>query len=123
MASWAWKCCSNVALAPLGALRSIRSVLDHRSGIRVEPGSSKALASLSPRELEVLEMASQGSTNIVIASGLGLSVHGVKFHLASIYRKLGVGNRTEAAVAFLSGSVVQPANPQESRQLDSSTAG
>jgi DNA-binding NarL/FixJ family response regulator len=115
LASWAWKCCSNVALAPLGTLRSIRSVLDSESRIPVGRGSSKALTSLSPRELEVLEMASQGSTNTVIASDLGLSVHGVKFHLASIYRKLGVGNRTEAAVAFLSGSVAQPANPQESR--------
>jgi DNA-binding NarL/FixJ family response regulator len=90
-------------------------VLDRESRVPVGPGSSKALTSLSPRELEVLEMASRGSTNTVIATGLGLSVHAVKFHLASIYRKLGVGNRTEAAVAFLSGRVAQSANPQQSR--------
>lgn len=47
-------------------------------------------------------MASHGSTNTAIAYDLGLSVHAVKFHLASVYRKLGVGNRTEAAFAFLS---------------------
>jgi DNA-binding NarL/FixJ family response regulator len=87
-------------------------VLDRESRVPVGPGSAKDLTSLSPRELEVLELASQGSTNTVIAKGLGLSVHAVKFHLASIYRKLGVGNRTEAAVAFLSGRVAQPANPQ-----------
>lgn len=90
-------------------------MLDRESTVPVGPSSSTALTSLSPRELEVLELASQGSTNTVIATGLGLSVHAVKFHLASIYRKLGVGNRTEAAVAFLSGTVAPPANPQGSR--------
>jgi DNA-binding NarL/FixJ family response regulator len=56
---------------------------------------------LSPRELEVLEMTAQGMTNPAIARELRVSVHAIKFHLASIYRKLGVANRTEAAVAFL----------------------
>ena len=60
------------------------------------------LAQLTPRELEVLGMVAAGLTNGEIATRLGLSVHAVKFHLASIYRKLGVGNRTEAAVQFLS---------------------
>ena len=46
-------------------------------------------------------MASSGLTNSEIATRLHVSVHGVKFHLASIYRKLGVANRTEAAVTFL----------------------
>ena len=46
-------------------------------------------------------MVSRGLTNNEIASLLHLSVHAVKFHLASIYDKLGVTNRTEAAVAFL----------------------
>lgn len=59
------------------------------------------LASLSPRETTVLEMTSQGLKNSEIAERLNVSIHAVKFHLASIYRKLGVGNRTEAAVAYL----------------------
>jgi DNA-binding CsgD family transcriptional regulator len=58
-------------------------------------------ALLSPRELEVLEMASLGLTNWQIAARLSVTVHAVKFHLAGIYRKLGVTNRTEAAVAYL----------------------
>lgn len=57
--------------------------------------------SLSPRELEVLEMTSRGLTNTEVGAQLKVSVHAVKFHLASIYRKLGVSNRTEAAVVFL----------------------
>jgi DNA-binding NarL/FixJ family response regulator len=56
---------------------------------------------LSPRELEVLEMASLGLTNWQIAGRLHVTVHAVKFHLAAVYRKLGVANRTEAAVVFL----------------------
>jgi DNA-binding CsgD family transcriptional regulator len=45
-------------------------------------------------------MASRGLSNRQIAGELQVTVHGVKFHLASIFRKLGVGNRTEAAVVF-----------------------
>jgi DNA-binding CsgD family transcriptional regulator len=58
-------------------------------------------ASLSPRELEVLERASEGYTNGEIAMQLNVTVHAVKWHLASIYRKLGVGNRTEAAITYV----------------------
>jgi DNA-binding NarL/FixJ family response regulator len=60
-----------------------------------------ALDGLSRREREVLEFASRGLTNGQMASRLDVSTHAVKFHLASIYRKLGVANRTEAAVAYL----------------------
>ena len=56
---------------------------------------------LSQRELVVLELTARGLTNSEVARRLDLSVHGVKFHLASIYRKLGVSNRTEAAALFL----------------------
>ncbi|HEY7707675.1 MAG TPA: LuxR C-terminal-related transcriptional regulator [Gaiellaceae bacterium] len=64
---------------------------------------------LSPRELEVLEMASLGLTNSEIGRRLHVSVHAVKFHLAAIYRKLGVANRTEAAVAYLRSTSARPA--------------
>lgn len=65
---------------------------------------------LSPRELEVLEMASLGLTNNQIGRRLHVSVHAVKFHLAGIYRKLGVANRTEAAVVYMrSTSTLRPA--------------
>jgi DNA-binding NarL/FixJ family response regulator len=63
---------------------------------------------LSPRELEVLEMASLGLTNSEIGRRLHVSVHAVKFHLAAIYRKLGVANRTEAAVAYFRSTSAPP---------------
>jgi len=46
-------------------------------------------------------MASKGLTNGQMATELDLTVHAVKFHLAAVYRKLGVSNRTEAAVTYL----------------------
>jgi DNA-binding NarL/FixJ family response regulator len=70
-------------------------------------------ACLTPRELEVLQMLSKGSTNSEIAGELSLTVHAVKFHLASVYRKLGVANRTEAAVAFLLSPTVAAETPSE----------
>ena len=60
-----------------------------------------ALVALTPRELEVLQMIAFGMTNAEAAQRLHLSVHAIKFHLAAIYRRLGVNNRTEAAVTFL----------------------
>ncbi|NUT54620.1 MAG: helix-turn-helix transcriptional regulator [Thermoleophilia bacterium] len=59
------------------------------------------LRALTPRELEVLEMIAFGMSNAEAARRLHLSVHAIKFHLAAIYRRLGVNNRTEAAVAYL----------------------
>ena len=76
-----------------------------------EVEEAEALERLSGRELEVLRLASSGSTNGEIGDLLGLSVHAVKFHLASVYRKLGVTNRTEAAVVFVNaaGRIGKPA--------------
>jgi DNA-binding CsgD family transcriptional regulator len=58
------------------------------------------LASLTSRELEVLERAAEGLTNAQVAADLGVTSHAVKFHLGSIFRKLGVKNRTEATSAY-----------------------
>jgi LuxR family maltose regulon positive regulatory protein len=56
---------------------------------------------LTPREIEVLDLAALGMTNQQIADQLGVTVHAIKFHLAGVYRKLGVANRTEAVVQRL----------------------
>jgi DNA-binding CsgD family transcriptional regulator len=56
---------------------------------------------LSPRETEVLDLASLGLTNAQIALRLSVTIHAVKFHLAAIYRKLGVSNRTTAVGLYL----------------------
>jgi DNA-binding NarL/FixJ family response regulator len=53
------------------------------------------------REAQVLEMVARGLTNPEIAAALGVTVHAVKFHLAGVFRKLEVANRTEAASAYV----------------------
>ena len=57
-------------------------------------------------------MTSLGLTNVQIAGRLHVSIHAVKFHLAAIYRKLGVANRTEAAVLFLRSASMQAARQE-----------
>ncbi|WP_376792071.1 LuxR C-terminal-related transcriptional regulator [Thermoflexus sp.] len=52
--------------------------------------------SLTPREIEVLRLLAEGLANKEIAARLGISEHTVKFHISSIYGKLGVVNRAEA---------------------------
>ncbi len=54
------------------------------------------IEALTVREREVLELLSEGLPNKTIASRLGVSEHTVKFHLSSIFGKLGVSTRTEA---------------------------
>jgi NarL family two-component system response regulator YdfI len=51
---------------------------------------------LTQRETEVLELLAQGLANKQIAARLNISEHTVKFHVSSIYTKLGVASRTEA---------------------------
>lgn len=51
---------------------------------------------LTARELDVLALVADGLPNREIGASLGISDHTVKFHLASIFGKLGVSTRTEA---------------------------
>ena len=51
---------------------------------------------LTPRETEILELLAQGLANKQIALELEISEHTVKFHVSSIYAKLGATNRMEA---------------------------
>ena len=53
---------------------------------------------LTARELQVLQKMAEGLPNKVIAINLRVSEHTVKFHINSIFRKLGVRSRTEAVV-------------------------
>jgi DNA-binding NarL/FixJ family response regulator len=51
---------------------------------------------LTRRELEVLEVLAEGLSNRAIATRLQISEHTVKFHVSSIFAKLGAENRTDA---------------------------
>ena len=66
----------------------------HRVG---ESSSEESLIDpLTAREKEVLQLMAQGLANKQIALSLGISEHTVKFHLSSLYAKLGISSRTEA---------------------------
>ena len=53
-------------------------------------------SSLTDRELEILQFVASGATNAEIARQLWITQQTVKFHVSNVYRKLDVGNRTEA---------------------------
>ena len=57
--------------------------------------------SLTGREREVLNLLAEGESNKAIARRLNISEHTVKFHVASIFGKLGAGTRTEAVTIAL----------------------
>lgn len=59
-------------------------------------GEESVIESLTPREKEVLQLMAEGLANKQIAMRLSISEHTVKFHLSSLYGKLGVASRTEA---------------------------
>ena len=56
----------------------------------------KSIQTLTPREIEILQMLTPGLSNKAIAKQLNISDHTVKFHISSIFQKLNVSTRTEA---------------------------
>jgi DNA-binding NarL/FixJ family response regulator len=61
-------------------------------------GAVSAAETLSEREREVLTMVAQGLPNKVIAQRLEISEKTVKAHLTSVFRRIGVSDRTQAAL-------------------------
>ncbi len=68
--------------------------------MRVIPLSRRQVAGLNARETEIALALVDGDSNKVIARKLGLTENTIKFHLKSIFAKLGVGNRRAAALAI-----------------------
>ncbi len=60
------------------------------------PDEEPLVEPLTPRESEVLRLLADGLPNKLIAARLGISDETVKFHLASVFGKLGASNRTDA---------------------------
>ena len=64
---------------------------------RAEPAAVTA-SELSPRETEVLRLVAEGLANKQIARRLGITERTVKAHVGSVFRRIGVGDRTSAAL-------------------------
>ncbi len=62
---------------------------------------------LTPREIEVLAAVADGLGNKAVARRLGISPHTVKFHIESVFRKLGAATRAEAVAKGLRRQVVE----------------
>ena len=63
----------------------------HEKGLTAQPSLE-----LTAREREVLTLLAEGASNKVIGRRLGISVHTVKYHVASILEKLDATGRTDA---------------------------
>ena len=63
--------------------------------------------SLSPREIEVLRLVADGSPNKDIGRALYISETTVKTHLAHIFTKLGVDDRTAAVTVALDRGIIR----------------
>lgn len=100
---------------PVALVRAIRSV--HDGNLVLAPDAAGALsdpppggadgrhreyapgpAALTGREQQVLQMVARGRSNREIARSLGVSEKTVKTHVSSVLAKLGVQDRTQAAV-------------------------
>lgn len=89
----------------------VREVLEEvlREGAHREPegdGDRRGLL-LSPRELEVLQRVAEGHSNKQIANELFIAESTVRYHLTSIFNKLGVDTRTHALAVAAQRGLIQ----------------
>jgi len=91
--------------SPEQVLSAVRSAaaghapLDPRVAAALLPSTAQQPgAGLSDRELQVLRLASKGLANKQIARSLGIAERTVKVHLGNVFRRIGVNDRTSAAL-------------------------
>jgi NarL family two-component system response regulator LiaR len=100
-------------LDPSVAARLVAAVADGTASSTASRGDASAAALLTPREREVLALLARGLANKRIARELGVSEKTVKAHVGHLLAKLGVADRTQAALlAVRSGLAEDPAAPR-----------
>lgn len=97
-------------LSPAIARQVVRRVADHGR----DPAESP-LRSLTARETEVLRLLARGLDNEAIAAQLVVARRTVQNHISTIYDKLAVTTRTEAALLAIRHGLVRVAPPEEGR--------
>lgn len=80
---------------------NLESDLTGTSGASPAPPAAGPLDKLTRREYDVLRLMAEGEPNNGIAQQLFVSVGTVKFHVKNIFRKMGVGNRSELVALYL----------------------
>lgn len=93
--------------------RAIRSLFEDSQAEEERDRNAAAARpeNLTQRETDILALLSEGRSNREIARALFLSEKTVKAHLAAVFRKLGVANRTQAAMAAV-GMGMGPGRPR-----------
>jgi len=92
-------CAPDELLAAVRAAAAGQVPLDPRVAAVLLPGRQPAPAELlSERELQVIQLAAAGLANKQIGRKLGISESTVKVHLGNIFRRIGVSDRTSAAL-------------------------
>jgi two-component system nitrate/nitrite response regulator NarL len=102
---WATSSEVRIALEALSSTRTMRAV------------SAGGMNLLTPRELEVVALLSEGLTNREIGVQLGLSRHTIKNYLLKIFDKLGVSNRVELLFLTLTHPVTASRTSGESESV------
>ncbi len=88
--------------------RVIRNLFEDAEGMGNGSSTGPVTPHLTQREADILALLVEGLSNHDISVRLFLSEKTVKAHLASIFRKLGVANRTQAAMTALSLGIGHP---------------
>jgi DNA-binding NarL/FixJ family response regulator len=91
-------CTPEELLAGVRAAAAGQVPLDPRVAGALLPGQGTEAVQLSEREQQVLRLAAEGLANKQIGRRLGISDSTVKVHLANVYRRIGVTDRTSAAL-------------------------
>jgi DNA-binding NarL/FixJ family response regulator len=85
-----------VDLAPDGRRLAVSVAGEGMIMVELSAMASRRTCPLTSREVDVLRAAAAGFSNAEIGERLAITGQTVKFHLANVFRKLGVANRTEA---------------------------
>jgi DNA-binding NarL/FixJ family response regulator len=97
--------------AVLIGVNRLTSALVAKGQPGAEAEERKPAYGLTQRELEVLNLVAQGMSNADIARVLFITTKTVKYHLTTIFGKLGVRNRTEAAASAIAKGLTSQRAP------------
>ena len=91
--------------APSVTRRLIERFADLGDPVAAQPPE---IATLTPREVEILRLLARGLSNAEIAAELVVSEHTVKTHVARVLSKLDLRDRTQAVIAAYESGLVRP---------------
>jgi Response regulator containing a CheY-like receiver domain and an HTH DNA-binding domain len=89
-----------------------RRLVEHYAA-RPRPDAFPALATLTARELEVLQLLASGCSNADVGDRLSLSEATVKTHIGHVLDKLGVRDRVQAVIYAYESGLVEPGSPHQ----------